>query len=237
MSYGFLLYNTNGKLVANSNDFNYGLITEGSLYCNATWTTLSWSDTGEIPLVFLKFDNVSAPVNRFVAVYNITASGALIGIFDTVPTNGRLSQITGTVDYRIYKTFKSFGDPIGQEWGMKIYNSAGEKTFDSRYKIPLITNVLTLPAVGLPDDFSIPTTVVAIPSGFSNGVWISINSFGGFRGSQFNGTTAAMCLGAVGTGTAGGVPYIIGTFGHQPGGGFSGQNTFDRDKQLFVMPV
>lgn len=226
-----ILYNTNGKLIANTDDFNYGLIAEGTITCNSNWTSATWSDTGEIPLVFFKFTNLSGTVSRYISIQTLSLTGVTIGIFGTTHTNGRLSQITGSVDYRVYKTFKSIGDVSGQNWGMKIFNNAGEKTFDSRYKIPLITHALTVPAVGTPGTSFIPSSTVTLPSGLSSPIWLSVNSFGGVRGFQYNNSTVALCYGAIETGNN----QIVATFGHQPAGGPTNQVSSDSAKQVFLM--
>jgi hypothetical protein len=237
MSYGFKLLNSSGKLIANSEDFNYGLVAEGTATSTGGWVTISYSDTGEIPMVFIKFASITESLARYIAVQAISSTQVAFGIFNTSSGNGRLSHITGSVDYRIYKTFKSLGDVSGDPWGIKIFNASGEKTFDSRYKIPLVTNQVVLPAVGAPSNNSIPYSSVILPGGIAAPLWVSVNSVAGHKGFQYNGFLSpqvALCYGAVGISYDGTNTVLIGSYGHQPAGGPSGQITWDSGKQIFL---
>lgn len=189
MTYGFKLYNANNQLVASDTDFGYGLVASGSLTTalNAWYTgTVTFTDIGTTgaPLVFVRMNNVSA--NLWVGLYNTTSTSAVFNTYGpVVSTYNRRPSVAGTFDYRIYAPFKNLPNVSGQTYGMQLYNSSVEKTFDTNYAIPLVSNTVTI-TVPTPSN-SNPSIVASalIPSGTSSNPWVNLSMIAG-NGTIFN---------------------------------------------------
>lgn len=174
MSYGFEVLNSNGKVIANSQDFNYGLVTQGSVSIAAdiNGTTINWTDTGEIPLLFIR------PVGfwqNFIAIKNLGVNGAsFVAFTDLIDSTTRRTVTTQNIEYRVYKTFKSLGNI--DNYGIQLFDASGFKTFDSNYKLPLIKGVVS---VGLPlatDGQGSPVASVLVPAAVGGLPWINASS-------------------------------------------------------------
>lgn len=180
MSYGFEIYNSNNVLLANNTDFNYGLISSGTNIAISTQTTINYSNTGEIPIIFIRNNST-----KWVACTNISTTSASFYAFEAVPTgsyNKRLTS-TATIDYRVYTTFKNLpGSGDGSAYGIQILDSNGYKTFDSTYSIPLISGIATLAIPTVSDTNASVVTSVAVPAGVSTNPWINVSMISGTSG-------------------------------------------------------
>lgn len=235
MAYGITIYNSAGKLIANSDDFNYGLLAEGTLtFSSGGMTSISWTDTGEVPLVFFKFNNFNGSITHYLGFYGLSTTGVQAGMWNPTPVNGRISRMSGSADYRVYKTFKSLSDsPDGSTYGMQIFNSSGEKTFDSRYRMPLVVAAANLGPVPTPSSYLLPSSYVTVPAAITGAnLWASINPLSGVKGFQQDlVSNPALCFGGLGVANG----YLINVFCHQPAGGPSNQSSWDSSKTLYLM--
>lgn len=246
MTYGFEIRNSSNKLIANSTDFNYGLIAEGTIDATteAFASSPSWStigDTTEIPLVFLKFDNVNSATQPayFIAIRKITTSVIEVGFFSLpYPSAGRPTLTTGSVYYRAYKTFKGLPTKSGQTYGLQIFDANNSKTFDSGYEIPKVTGIVTLPKIEALSNIANPAfPAVLLPTGSPNSLWLSVNAFNattnirGYYGLES--PTVYFCW--PGLTAFGGVIY--GGFGTSVGGGASTTVSYDGPKNIMIMPA
>lgn len=184
MSYGFEVLNSNGILIANSTDFNFGLVTAGSVttaaggntITNVPTTTITFSNTGEIPLVFVRNN-----ATNWITLWNLgTTFASFVGWTDSLSGVGnRRSTAAVTVDFRIYTPFRNLGNVSGQDYGIQIFDANSAKTFDSNYAFPRIVNTgsITIPNTGDAATSS-PVAAVAFSSGVNANPWYSISHFG-----------------------------------------------------------
>lgn len=191
MSYGFEVLNNNGVVLANSTDFNYGLVTSGQVTTNSLGNmTISYSNTTEQPLIFVR--NAS---NAWVSLDWSLSTQAQFSTWEPTPSGysfayGPFRQPLGNVtfQYKIFAPFRYLGNVAGQDYGIQIYNDSSQKTFDSNYEIPLITNTGTItipnPSTGTPS----PVSQIALPSGITGNPWFSITSISNGTGGNDSGS-------------------------------------------------
>lgn len=168
-AYGFELYNGNGILLANNTDFNYGLIYEkDSLSVPTGGALLDFAPYGD-ELIFVR--NTGATwiaydvTNKRIYLHEATPSG----------TAGRRFRTTGTVDVRVYTTFRNLTSPApGQPYGIQVFDDFDKKTFDSTYPIPIV-NALVVGTIPTPlNSNASPTNAVNLPVGISSTPWLEI---------------------------------------------------------------
>lgn len=237
MTYGFELRNSSNKLVANSTDFNYGLIASGTITAStASWTAItipSVGDTSETPLVFFKFNNITTnSATYFPAVRTLSNISLDVGFFNLpYPTAGDSYLVTGSVEYRMYRTFKGLPNVSGETYGIQLYDASLNKTFDSNYQIPKITGLVNLgPILPISTNFnSLPS--VAIPSGYGTSIWLSINSSYGMRGFWPESGSVYFCW----PGMYCVNNFIVGAFGTSIGGGPGASISNDSTKTIMLM--
>lgn len=194
MSYGFEVYNTSGVILANSTDFNYGLIYEkDGLSVTTGGALVDFASYGE-ELIFVK--NTGTTFIAYDSLYK------RIYLHEATPTgtSGRRLRTTGTVDVRVYTPFKnlqnSYAGPF--PYGIQIFDAGGKKTFDTTYPIPLV-NALAIGTIPTPSNSDAsPTNAVNLPAGISSTPWLEIGCIGyssWVLGWHYTSTTANAGLG------------------------------------------
>lgn len=191
MSYGFEVLNSSGVLIANSTDFNYGLVTSGSVTTAAggnnistvSPTSIAFSNTGEIPLVFVRNNGTN-----YISLWSLTTTGAsFVGFSNTGGIGNRRSTAAATIDFRIYTPFRNLGNVSGQDYGIQIFDASGVKTFDSNYAFPRVVNSGSIAVPSATDSDGGVISGATFPSGVSANPWYSISHFGiGQVGTHYN---------------------------------------------------
>lgn len=225
MSYGFELKNSSGVVVANDTDFNYGLVTSVVAASIApSSTTINFTNTGEIPLIFIKNNS-----STWIGCSRITTTSATFYCFANTSGGSFNRRSTSSsavsIDYKIYTTFKNLSNISGQNYGIQIFDANNNKTFDSNYEIPLIANIanLVIPTPGSYD--AAPITRVVLPSGVGSNPWFNINPIAGNDGGLHGIHNSTVIDGSANAGLfrcarvlsgylefSYGVPYTMGSF-------------------------
>lgn len=225
MSYGFEIKNSSGIVLANSSDFNYGLVTAvSSASISPSSTTINFNNTGEIPLIFIRNNS-----STWIACSAVTVTSATFYCFSATSGGSWNRRSTASsavsIDYRIYTTFKNLGAVSGQNYGIQIFDANNNKTFDSNYDIPLIANIANL-AIPTPSQYdAAPITRVVLPSGVGANPWFNINPIFGTDGALHGIHNSTVIDGSVNAGLfrcarvlsnylefSYGVPYTLGSF-------------------------
>lgn len=174
--YGFQLFNSNGVLLANDRDFNYGLVASGTITTPQNGSArVNYADTVEQPLVFVRNNS-----QGWVSV-NVTTTYTDFWGWQQDPygINGRRLSAPITIPYKIFAPFKNLGNLSGQNYGIQVFDSGGNKTFDSNYEIPRVAGSV-LGTIPTPNNGAAsPIWTVIFPSGISSNPWFSISSISG----------------------------------------------------------
>jgi hypothetical protein len=151
MTYGFTVYNENGGILANDTDYSLGLYQEGTVNLDPNAGPIPPIDitvTGiqETPIIFFRVINSRRTVVLGVDTETTNTVRLIFTPFDT--TYSENDSYPVTVEYRVYVPMKYLSPPPGEVYGVLVYDPNGNTTFDSRLKIPVITNTydVTFPA-------------------------------------------------------------------------------------------
>lgn len=152
MAYGFEVKNATGDIVANDTDFNWALYHEGTVTISAIGDSATLmpqltaaSISEPMPLVFFR-----APASRRIILLKMDKflSGGLYywapRLYLKNSDTSASDPLPVTIEYRIYRPTNYVTYSGGTTYGLIVYDSNGNKTFDSRMGLATISQVLTL---------------------------------------------------------------------------------------------
>jgi hypothetical protein len=177
MPYGFELYNSSGEVIADSASQTMVLVESGSVTTTAGGSgTISYTNrSSAIPLILVQ--NGSGSPAPFLSIASITSTSALITAWNGAATlTMSVSKVASTINYRIYH--KADVSPNGTgNYGIRLFDSAGLCTFDSRQEQMLLNSVMgvTTPAV-ISGSQSLVIYSSALPSGATGSSWYNLHS-------------------------------------------------------------
>ena len=165
MSYGFQVTNTAGRVIIDSEGHIPVLIASGTF--SSASTTITYSNTTEIPIVFVKY----ASSTHFVACSSITTTSTTLSVYaySSISSNPSSSTSGGTVAYRVYANVRH--QSPSSSFGLQVFASNGYKIFDSTKTLLKIAGMInsvytTVPPSG--DTNLYPIRSFTIPNGLTS---------------------------------------------------------------------